>query len=153
MKIDFENLMKDMKDAPNESIFMLHACAHNPSGIDLSRDQWKQIMELFKEKKHIPLFDIAYQGFATGSFEDDGFAVRMFVENKVECVIAQSFAKNFGLYGERIGACHVVHNGDETLSKNIQGSMCLCIRQTWSMSPIHGAYIVQTIGLDPELKK
>jgi len=88
LKIDFEQLLKDMRDAPNESIFMLHACAHNPSGIDLSKDQWKQIMELFKEKKHIPLFDIAYQGFATGSFEEDGFAPRMFADNKIECVVA-----------------------------------------------------------------
>jgi aspartate aminotransferase len=66
--------------------------------------------------------------------------------------MAQSFAKNFGLYGERVGACHIIHKGDEQLGKNLQGAMCLIIRQTWSMSPVHGAYLVQVIGNDPELK-
>lgn len=131
-----------MKSAPNESIFVLHACAHNPSGIDLTKDQWKQILEVFKQKQHIPLFDIAYQGFATGSFEEDGYAPRLFAAEGVECVMAQSFSKNFGLYGERVGTCHIIHKGDEQLGKNIQGAMCGIIRQTWSMSPVHGAYLV-----------
>jgi aspartate/tyrosine/aromatic aminotransferase len=76
----------------------------------------------------------------------------MFAREKIECVVSQSFAKNFGLYGERVGACHIIHNGSADLTKNLQSAMCLTVRQTWSMSPVHGAYIVQTIGNDPELK-
>lgn len=148
LKIDFPSTLKDMNAAPSGSIFLLHACAHNPSGIDFTKEQWGQILEVFKAKKHIAFFDIAYQGFATGSFEDDGYAPRYFARSGVEMVVAQSFAKNFGLYGERVGACHVIHNevGNEQLSKNLQSYMCLVVRQTWSMSPVHGAYLVMTIG-------
>ena len=155
LKIDFEATKKDMRDAPYGSIFLLHACAHNPSGIDFTKEQWIEIKDIFKEKKHIAFFDIAYQGFATGSFEEDGFAPRFFAREGCEIIVAQSFSKNFGLYGERVGACHVVHNekNNEQLSKNIQAAMCLTVRRTWSMSPIHGAYIVMTIGQNPELKK
>lgn len=69
-----------------------------------------EIEQIFKERKHIAFFDIAYQGFATGSFENDGFAPRMFAKDGLEIIVAQSFAKNFGLYGERVGACHIIHN-------------------------------------------
>ena len=120
-------MLEDIKNAPNQSIFMLHACAHNPTGIDLSRQQWEALLELFIEKQHIPFFDVAYQGFATGSFEEDGFAPRLFA-NHMECFMAQSFSKNFGLYGERVGACHVVHFGDEQLTKNIQSALCGIVR-------------------------
>lgn len=74
-----------------------------------------------KAKKHIALFDNAYQGFATGSFEDDGFAIRLFADAGLEIMIAQSFAKNFGLYGERVGCAHVIHNkkNDATFTANI----------------------------------
>lgn len=119
LKIDFEAMKADISGAPEESIFLLHACAHNPSGIDLTKQQWTELSAIFKAKKHIPLFDIAYQGFATGSFEEDGFAPRMFAESGIECVMTQSFSKNFGLYGERVGACHVIHSGNEELTKNI----------------------------------
>ncbi|CAL6054043.1 Aspartate_aminotransferase [Hexamita inflata] len=155
LKIDFESMKKDMNNAPNESIFLLHACAHNPSGIDLSKDQWMEVLAIFKAKKHVAFFDVAYQGFATGSFEEDGFATRLFAREGVEIVVAQSFAKNFGLYGERVGCCHIVHTdkNNAQLTLNLQGYMCLIVRQTWSMSPVHGAYIVQTIGQDPQLKK
>ena len=144
LAIDFENTKKDMREAPEGSIFLLHACAHNPSGIDFSHEQWKEIEQIFKERKHIAFFDIAYQGFATGSFENDGFAPRLFAKDGLEILVAQSFAKNFGLYGERVGACHIIHNqkDDEHLTKKLQSAMCLIVRQTWSMSPIHGAYIV-----------
>nr|CRX78991.1 hypothetical protein ls5930a1_00069 [Leucosporidium scottii] len=106
--LDFEGLKKDMKDAPNKSVFLLHACAHNPTGIDPTKEQWKEISEIMKEKEHFPLFDSAYQGFATGSVDADAFAPRHFVEQGHQIALCQSFAKNMGLYGERIGAFSVV---------------------------------------------
>lgn len=77
------------------------------------------MLPIFKRKKHLPFFDTAYQGFATGSFEDDGYAPRLFAREGVECIVAQSFAKNFGIYGERAGAVHVIHSGDAALTKKI----------------------------------
>ncbi|CAL6088197.1 Aspartate_aminotransferase [Hexamita inflata] len=155
LAIDFEGMKRDFVNARDGSVFLLHACAHNPTGIDLTKQQWVEVKDIFKAKKHVAFFDLAYQGFATGSFEEDGYSVRMFAEEGVEMVVAQSFAKNFGLYGERVGACHIVHSDKHNgqLSANLQGVMCTIIRKTWSMSPVHGAYIIQTIGQDPELKK
>ncbi|KAH0577798.1 Aspartate aminotransferase [Spironucleus salmonicida] len=153
LAIDFNSFLSEIKAATNGSIFLLHACAHNPSGIDFTKEQWIATLEVFKQKNHIAFFDVAYQGFATGSFEDDGYSIRLFAAEGVECLIAQSFAKNFGLYGERIGAIHIVHNGDDKESLALQSNLSLIVRETWSVSPIHGAYIVQTIGQSPELKK
>jgi aspartate aminotransferase len=83
-------------------------CAHNPTGVDPTQDQWKQISAAMKEKNHFPFFDSAYQGFASGSLEKDSFSVRQFVEDGHEMIVCQSFAKNMGLYGERTGAIHIV---------------------------------------------
>lgn len=158
LEIDFTSTKKDIQSAPEKSIFLFHACAHNPSGIDFTEAQWRELLPIMKEKKHIAFFDSAYQGFATGSFEADAFAVRMFVDAGVEILVAQSFSKNFGLYGERIGCIHVVHAGVEgsveknkALSAAMVSGMTLQIRKTWSMSAIHGAYIVQTIVHDKRL--
>ncbi|KAK4055475.1 aspartate transaminase aat1 [Microbotryomycetes sp. JL201] len=109
--LDFEGLKRDLKAAPNKSIVLLHACAHNPTGIDPTEAQWKEISDIVKasrEKEHFPLFDSAYQGFATGSVDRDAFAPRYFIEQGHQIALCQSFAKNMGLYGERIGAFSVV---------------------------------------------
>lgn len=102
-----------MLGAPDKSIFILHACAHNPTGVDFSRAQWMEMADIFLKKKHVAFFDIAYQGFASGSFEEDGYSVRLFADRKIECLCAQSFSKNFGLYGERIGAIHIIHTSTD----------------------------------------
>jgi len=152
--IDFEKCLADIRGAPEGSVFLFHAVAHNPSGIDFTNEQWTEIRKVMKEKHHVGFFDSAYQGFATGSFENDAFAVRTFVADGIDCLVSQSFAKNFGLYGERIGCIHVVHKGvgspDENakLSASIQSGLANRVRRTWSMSPIHGAYIVKTIAND-----
>ena len=104
--LDFEGMVGALKEAPEGSVILLHACAHNPTGVDPTQTQWKEIAQVMKAKKHFPFFDTAYQGFASGSLETDGWAINYFVEQGFELVVAQSYAKNFGLYGERAGCFH-----------------------------------------------
>lgn len=92
--LDFDGMVADLKAAPEGSIILLHACAHNPTGIDPSEAQWKQISETVKEKKHYPFFDMAYQGFASGDTDRDAFPVRHFIREGHSLCLAQSFAKN-----------------------------------------------------------
>jgi aspartate aminotransferase len=99
------------------SIIVLHAAAHNPTGVDPSQENWRQIAEVIKSKKLFPFFDTAYQGFASGSIEIDAYPIRLFNEMGFQMVVAQSYAKNMGLYGERIGALHVVCHNHETADK------------------------------------
>ncbi len=92
--LDFEGMAADLKSAPEGSIVLLHACAHNPTGIDPSEAQWKQISDIVKEKKHYPFFDMAYQGFASGDTDRDAFPIRYFQSQGHTFALAQSFAKN-----------------------------------------------------------
>nr|AZL94497.1 cytosolic aspartate aminotransferase [Nephromyces sp. MMRI] len=94
--------------ADNNSLVILHPCAHNPTGLDLTEFEWKQIAQTIKEKNLMVLFDIAYQGFASGSTDEDAWPVRYFEKMGFEFLVTQSFSKNMGLYGERIGALHMV---------------------------------------------
>jgi aspartate aminotransferase len=92
--LDFEGMVADLKSAPEGSIVLLHACAHNPTGIDPSEAQWKEISEVVKSKKHYPFFDMAYQGFASGDTDKDAMPIRHFVQEGHNLCLAQSFAKN-----------------------------------------------------------
>ena len=92
--LDFDGMIEDLRVAPNKSIILLHACAHNPTGIDPTDEQWKQISDVVKEKEHYPFFDMAYQGFASGDIDKDAFAVRYFEKQGHDFCLAQSFAKN-----------------------------------------------------------
>lgn len=92
--LDFEGLLADINAAPKESIFLFHACAHNPTGVDPTIEQWKEIEAAVKAQGHYSFFDMAYQGFASGDINKDGFAVRYFVEKGHNICLAQSFAKN-----------------------------------------------------------
>lgn len=98
--LDINGLLEDLRNAPEESVIILHACAHNPTGCDPTDEQWKQIAEVIKERRLFPFFDSAYQGFASGDLAKDGSAVRYFVQEGFELLCAQSFAKNFGLYSK-----------------------------------------------------
>lgn len=95
---DFSGMIADLDNAPAGAVIILHACAHNPTGIDPTREQWQEIADLIERKKLFPFFDSAYQGFASGDPDKDAWAVRYFVERGFELFCAQSFAKNFGLY-------------------------------------------------------
>lgn len=92
--LDFEGMVADLKAAPKGSVFLFHACAHNPTGVDPTQEQWKQISQITKEQGHFAFFDMAYQGFASGNIDQDAFAVRYFVEQGHNIALCQSFAKN-----------------------------------------------------------
>merc|ERR1712216_659100 len=101
--LDIDGMLADIEAAPEGSIVMLHAAAHNPTGVDPSKEQWSTIMDVCAKRKHICWFDSAYQGFATGDLEKDAYALRLFAAEGLPLFVSQSFAKNFGLYGERVG--------------------------------------------------
>ena len=133
---------------------LLHACAHNPTGVDPTREQWKELSTIIRAKKHFPFFDCAYQGFASGSLENDAWAVRYFVEQGFELCIAQSFAKNFGLYGERAGAFHFVtgagSDAQSTIAR-IGSQLAILQRSEISNPPAYGARIASLVLNDSEL--
>ncbi|KAL2500853.1 Aspartate aminotransferase 3 [Forsythia ovata] len=148
--LDFQGLLEDLGSAPAGAIVILHACAHNPTGVDPTSDQWEQIRQLMRSKGLLPFFDSAYQGFASGSLDADAASVRMFVADGGECLAAQSYAKNMGLYGERVGALSIVCKTAEVASR-VESQLKLVIRLMYSNPPIHGASIVATVLKDRDL--
>nr|UYI29293.1 aspartate aminotransferase [Trachinotus ovatus] len=134
---------------PERSIFVLHACAHNPTGTDPTPDEWKQIAEIMRRNLFV-FFDSAYQGFASGSLDKDAWAIRYFVSEGFELFVAQSFSKNFGLYSERVGNLTVVAQDNENLTR-ILSQMEKIVRTTWSNPPSQGARIVSKTLNCPEL--
>ncbi|XP_050049202.1 aspartate aminotransferase, cytoplasmic isoform X1 [Dermacentor andersoni] len=142
--LDFNAMIEDLQNAPEDSVVVLHACAHNPTGIDPTQDQWMKIADIMKAKKLFPFFDCAYQGFASGNLENDSWAIRYFVSQGFELVCAQSFAKNFGLYNERIGNLLLVIDDKEALT-NVLAQITLLVRGNYSNPPNHGARIVSKV--------
>ncbi len=129
---------------------LLHACAHNPTGVDPTEGQWAEISDILKEKKLFPFFDMAYQGFASGSTTKDAFAPRYFVSQGHQIALAQSFAKNMGLYGERVGAFSLTTlNPDE--KARVDSQLKIIIRPTYSNPPLHGGRIANTILSNADL--
>merc|ERR1712066_438371 len=102
--LDFAGAMADISNIPEGSVILLHACAHNPTGVDPTLEQWKEMSAVIKKRNLLPFFDMAYQGFASGDMDRDAAALRLFVDEGHTVLLAQSFAKNMGLYGERAGA-------------------------------------------------
>lgn len=152
--LDFDAMKATIAAAPERSIILLHACAHNPTGVDPSREQWKELALLLKQKSHFPFFDCAYQGFASGDLAKDAWAIRYFVEQGSELVVAQSFAKNLGLYSERVGCLHFVTsptNDAEHTAKRIASQLAVLQRSEISNPPAHGARIANLILNDPAL--
>ncbi|KAG7529181.1 hypothetical protein FFLO_05768 [Filobasidium floriforme] len=149
--LNFEGMKKDIQNAPNNSIILLHACAHNPTGIDPTHEQWKELSNIFKEKGHFPFFDMAYQGFASGDIDYDAFALRHFVSEGHQPILTQSFAKNMGLYGERAGAFSIVCNSAEEKAK-VDSQIKILIRPLYSNPPVHGARLVSAILGDEQLR-
>nr|WPS94675.1 aspartate aminotransferase [Naematelia aurantialba] len=150
--LDFEGMKADIEAAPEGSIILLHACAHNPTGIDPTEEQWKELSEIMKQKQHFSFFDMAYQGFASGDIVKDAFAVRYFVEQGHQILLCQSFAKNLGLYGERVGAISFVCADKEERAR-VDSQLKIIIRPLYSNPPIHGARLVHTILDTPRLYK
>lgn len=150
--LDLAGMISDLEAAPEGSAVLLHACAHNPTGVDPSPDGWKQICSALKAKTGLHLFfDSAYQGFASGDAEADAFALRHFVDEGVPFALAQSFAKNFGLYGERVGVLSMVCSEEEEAAR-VLSQLKIIVRAMYSNPPIHGARIVATVLGDPTLE-
>ncbi|PWN45743.1 hypothetical protein IE81DRAFT_320044 [Ceraceosorus guamensis] len=148
--LDLKGLLEDIKAAPAKSIILLHACAHNPTGVDPTQSDWQQISDVIKEKEHFPFFDMAYQGFASGDIDRDAFAVRYFVEQGHQIALSQSFAKNMGLYGERVGAFSLV-TADADEKARVDSQIKIVVRPLYSNPPVHGARIAGTILADDGL--
>lgn len=138
------------QNAPERSIVLLHACAHNPTGVDPTPAQWKKISDIIKERRLFPFFDMAYQGFASGSTDRDALAVRLFVSEGHQIALAQSFAKNMGLYGERVGAFSLT-TVDPDEKARVESQLKIIIRPMYSNPPIHGARVANAILTDPGL--
>ena len=149
--LDLENMLFDIDNSPNNSIILFHACAHNPTGIDPTKDEWKQIKDIMAAKQHLALFDMAYQGFASGNIVNDAYALRLFIDSQIPIIVMQSFAKNFGLYGERIGNLSVVCDSKQE-SERVLSQLKILARSIYSSPPILGSRIVSTILETPELK-
>lgn len=129
---------------PENSIVLLHACAHNPTGIDPTQKQWEELSNIIKAKNLFPFFDMAYQGFASGSTSRDAFAVRHFVKEGHQIALSQSFAKNMGLYGERVGAFSLI-TADAEERARVDSQLKIIVRPMYSNPPLHGARIASTI--------
>ena len=149
--LDFAGLMEDADAAPDGSPFMLHACAHNPTGVDPTEAQWNEISALMKRKQHKVFFDCAYQGFASGDATRDAHAIRQFVADGHPIMLSQSYAKNFGLYGERIGALSVVC-ADADEKARVESQLKILVRPMYSNPPVYGARIVAEVLGDPALR-
>lgn len=150
--LDIDRLLRDIKDAPSSSIFLLHACAHNPTGIDPTPEQWRAISDAIKAGGHFPLFDMAYQGFASGDTNKDAYALRYFVEQGHQVMLCQSFAKNMGLYGERVGAFSILAESPEE-KKRVDSQIKILVRPMYSNPPVNGARIASEILNTPELNQ
>lgn len=148
---DFSGALQDMAKIPENSVVLLHACAHNPTGVDPKLEQWKEISKIIKSRKLFPFLDMAYQGFATGDIDRDAAAVRLFAEDGHGFAVSQSFAKNMGLYGERIGAFTMVCGSKEEADR-VMSQIKIIVRPMYSNPPIHGARLAQLILTDPELR-
>lgn len=148
--LDFAGMIEDIKAAPEGSFILLHGCAHNPTGIDPTTEQWEKIADVIQEKNHIPFFDVAYQGFASGSLDEDASSVRLFAARGMELLVAQSYSKNLGLYGERIGAINVLCSSADAATR-VKSQLKRLARPMYSNPPIHGAKIVANVVGTPEL--
>ncbi|KAL0230832.1 hypothetical protein PCE1_003209 [Barthelona sp. PCE] len=152
--LDFEGMIEDMNAIPEGSVILLQACGHNPTGVDPTKEQWEVIANIVVERKLFPIVDCAYQGFVSGSLDEDAFAVRyiadVLLDNNMEGAFCQSFSKNLGLYGERIGALHVITKAPEH-AHALLTQFCAIARSSYSMPSINGAKIVTTVFNDPEL--
>ena len=149
--VDFDGMVKSLESFPAKTLVILHACCHNPTGADLTKDQWKTIISICQQKQLIPFLDIAYQGFADG-IEEDGAAVRMFADSGMSFFVSSSFSKSFSLYGERVGALSIVTQSKEE-STRVLSQLKRVIRTNYSNPPTHGAAIVATVLNSPKLRQ
>ncbi|POZ61840.1 amino acid aminotransferase [Chromobacterium alticapitis] len=149
--VAFDAMKSHLAAQPAGSIVVLHACCHNPTGADLSAEQWREVVAVCGERGLVPFLDMAYQGFADG-IEADALAVRLFAESGLQFFVASSFSKSFSLYGERVGALSIV-TGSKDESARVLSQLKRVIRTNYSNPPIHGAAIVAAVLSSAELRQ
>ena len=148
--IRFPEMLAAMRAIPKGSVLLLHACCHNPTGVDIRGAQWDDVMKIVAERRLIPFLDFAYQGFGDG-VEEDAQVARRFAEALPVVLVAMSFSKSFSLYGERVGALSVVASDSGEAAK-VLSNLKRMIRTNYSNPPSHGARIVAAVLADPELR-
>ncbi len=148
--INFTGLLSALEGAKAGTIIVLHACCHNPSGVDLTAKQWDQVIEVVGRQQLIPFLDLAYQGFSR-SIEEDGAVIRRFAATGKPLLVSSSFSKSFSLYGERVGAFNLVAGSREE-AQCLLSQVKRVVRTNYSNPPIHGAQIVATVLGTPELR-
>jgi aromatic-amino-acid transaminase len=149
--VNFEAMKDALSGMPAGSIVVLHACCHNPTGVDLDRDQWQTVLEIVRSRGLIPFLDLAYQGFAEG-LDADAYPARLFAGEMAPVFLASSFSKSFSLYGERVGAVSVVTSGADE-AKRVLSQLKRVVRANYSNPPTHGGQIVATVLSNPELRR
>ena len=143
-------MLEDLNALPAGSIVVLHACCHNPTGVDLTPADWQNVLDVVKAKQLIPFLDMAYQGFGDGIAEDAA-AVRLFAESGLSFFVSSSFSKSFSLYGERVGALSIITESKDE-SARVLSQVKRVIRTNYSNPPTHGASIVAAVLNSPELR-
>lgn len=141
--VNFEGMLSALNGYAAGTVIVLHACCHNPTGVDLTVDQWKQIIEVVKARNLVPFLDIAYQGFGDGIAED-GEVVRLFAASELNVFVSSSFSKSFSLYGERVGALSILTSSKEESSR-VLSQLKRVIRTNYSNPPTHGGSVVAAV--------
>jgi aromatic-amino-acid transaminase len=148
--LKFDAMLAALRTLPAKSIVLLHACCHNPTGVDLTHEQWKALIPVLRERQLLPYLDLAYQGYGDG-IEEDAFAVRELASAGLSFFIANSFSKSMSLYGERAGALSVVcPNADEAAL--VLGQLKATVRRNYSSPPIHAGLVVAKVLSEPKLR-
>ena len=148
--LKFDALLACFKALPARSVVVMHACCHNPTGVDLTQDQWRALVPVIRERQLLPFLDLAYQGYGDG-IEEDAFAVRAFAAAGLSFFVANSFSKSMSLYGERCGALSVVCP-NAAQAANVLGQLKFMIRRNYSNPPLHGGQLVARVLTDPALR-
>jgi len=148
--VKFDDMIACFSQLPAKTIVLLHPCCHNPTGVDLDKDQWRKVIEVVKARDLLPFMDIAYQGFGD-SLDDDAFAIRAMTEAGVSFVVSNSFSKNLSFYGERCGGLSVVCGTAEEAGR-VLGQMKATVRRNYSSPPTHGGQVTAIVMNDAALR-
>ena len=146
----FDGMRSALSTLPANTMVLIHACCHNPTGVDLPKDAWAEVVKIVKERNLVPLLDIAYQGLGDG-LEEDGYAPRLFADEGVATLVAASSSKNFALYGQRAGALHVLTRSNEE-KRTVESILKSLVRSTYSNPPKFAGSVVAEVLADPELE-
>ena len=148
--VNFAGMLQALKTMPAGAIVVLHACCHNPTGVDLGESQWHEVLDVVRQRELLPFLDLAYQGFGDG-VEADGYAARLFARSMSPVFLSSSFSKSFSLYGERVGALSIVAASTEEASRALS-QLKRIVRTNYSNPPTHGGQVVATVLGTPELR-